>query len=257
MLWIGGQLSTFALLKTLILPSLVCLIAAFFILSFMVKGTFDPKKIHLEDRHAEPMGHFLFYMGMALLAFVPIFRMTTGLPPFMGMLLGLSAMWLITDIVHREEEGREHLRVPAILARIDLSATLFFLGILLSIDALEAAGLLHSLAHWLDSQISRPEYIAAAIGLASAVVDNVPLVAATMGMYDFAQFPQDHMFWQLVAFCAGTGGSILLIGSAAGVVFMGMERPSFMWYVKRISFPAFVGFVAGIMVYLFLFPNGG
>jgi Na+/H+ antiporter NhaD/arsenite permease-like protein len=181
---------------------------------------------------------------------VPVFKIVTGLPPFMGMLFALSMMWIITDILHHKYEDRNHLRVPSVLTKIDLSGTLFFLGILLSIDALDSAGILEALAQWLDRNIGNVKIIGVAIGIASAVVDNVPLVAAAMGMYDVAQFPRDSAFWELIAFCAGTGGSMLIIGSAAGVVFMGLEKVSFVWYMKRITFPAAVGYFAGIAAYL-------
>lgn len=250
MLWIGGQLSTLSIMRALFIPSLVCLIVAFLFLSFMISGTFEEKKIHLEEKESKPMSKFVFYLGVGLLAFVPIFKILTGLPPFMGMLFGLSAMWLITDVVHYKYDDREHLRVPAVLTRIDLSGTLFFLGILLCIDALDTAGLLRKVALFLDTTIGNTTLIATAIGFASAVVDNVPLVAATMGMYDLSRYPQDHTMWQLIAYCAGTGGSILLIGSAAGVVFMGMEKVDFFWYVKKISLPAILGYLAGILIYL-------
>ena len=170
----------------------------------------------------------------------------------MGMLFGLSLMWFITDLAHYKYDERNNLRVPYVLTRIDMSGTLFFLGILLCVDALDSAKILERLAVFLDSSIGNVNVIATAIGLVSAVIDNVPLVAAAMGMYDLTQYPTDHPFWELVAYCAGTGGSILLIGSAAGVVFMGMEKVNFIWYLKRISFPALVGYFAGIGIYLLL-----
>jgi Na+/H+ antiporter NhaD/arsenite permease-like protein len=155
-------------------------------------------------------------------------------------------MWLVTDIFHGNSEKEQHLLVPNIISRIDISGILFFFGILLTIDALHAAALLHDLAVWMDRVIRNPDIIAIAIGLGSAIVDNVPLVAAAMGMYDFAQFPVDSDFWMLVAYCAGTGGSILVIGSAAGVAFMGLERVQFFWYMRRIGLAALLGYFAGI-----------
>lgn len=251
MLWIGGQVSTLNIMKVLLAPSLVCLVASLSILSlFYLKGKIEeaPKS---EDQ-VEPMGKFVFYAGIGSLIFVPIFRILTGLPPFMGMLFGLSAMWLITDLAHYKYNNRDHLRVPYVLSKVDLSGTLFFLGILLCVDALDSAKILERLAMYLDSAIGNVNIIATAIGLVSAVIDNVPLVAAAMGMYDLSQYPTDHPFWNLVAYCAGTGGSILLIGSAAGVVFMGMEKVNFIWYMKRISIPALVGYFAGIGIYLLM-----
>jgi Na+/H+ antiporter NhaD/arsenite permease-like protein len=253
MLWVGGQVSTLEVMKALFTPSFICLVCSFAILTFMLKRSVEGKdKPIKKDNQTEPLGKFLFYLGVLLLAFVPVFRILTGLPPFMGMLFGLSMMWLVTDVIHRQSADRQHLRVPSILSRIDFSGTLFFLGILLSVDALDTAGILQQLAIWLNSHIGHPIYIAAVIGVVSAVIDNVPLVAGTMGMYDLVQFPCDHSFWHLIAYCAGTGGSILLIGSAAGVVFMGMEKVNFLWYLKRISLPALVGYFVGIGVYLLL-----
>lgn len=252
MLWIGGQVSTISIMKALLLPSLICIFISLAILSFMLKGSFDKKDLHFEGPQEEPMGRFIFFLGIFALIMVPVIRIVTGLPPFMGMLLGLSLMWLITDIVHHKYLDRSHLRVTQILPRIDMAGTLFFLGILLCIDALDTAGILKKLAAGLDANIPNPTLIATLIGVSSAVVDNVPLVAATMGMYDLTQYPVDHTFWQLVAYCAGTGGSILLIGSAAGVVFMGLEKVDFLWYLKRISFAAMIGYFAGIGIYLLL-----
>lgn len=249
MLWIGGQVSTLKIMKSLFLPSLVCLVTALAIFSTFVKGKFERKEIHFEAEKTEPMGKFIFYLGIACLIFVPVFRIITGLPPFMGMLFGLSAMWLVTDILHCKYDDRIHLRVPYVLGKIDLSGTLFFLGILLCIDALDTAKILEHLAVFLNDTIGNTTLIATAIGLASAVVDNVPLVAATMGMYDLAQYPMDHHLWEMIAYAAGTGGSILLIGSAAGVAFMGMEHVNFIWYTKKITFPATVSYFAGIIVY--------
>ncbi len=249
MLWIGGQISTIQVMKELFLPSIACMGAALLLLAIPLKGSYE-KRDSTANEEMEPMGKFVFYLGVGVLIFVPFFKVATGLPPYMGMLLGLSAMWLITDIAHRSEYSREHLKVPQVLTKIDLAGILFFLGILLAIQALEAAKILEHMAAWLTSHIKNPHLIAAAIGLASAVVDNVPLVAATIEMFPTTTFPQDHSFWQLVAYCAGTGGSILLIGSAAGIVFMGIERVNFFWYLKRITVPALVGYLAGIGVYL-------
>ena len=250
MLWIGGQVSTLNIIYSLFLPSLACFIVSFLCLSLLLKGTFEESKLHAQELHVEPMGRFIFFLGTGLLVFVPIFKLLTGLPPFMGILFALGVLWLVTDIVHRKYEEREYLRVPYVLSRIDLSGTLFFLGILLCVDALDSAKILEHLAVWLDKNVGNNYLIAVYIGIASAIVDNVPLVAATMGMYSVTQFPTDSTFWQLIAYCAGTGGSILIIGSAAGVVFMGLEKADFFWYLKRISLPALVGYFAGIGVFL-------
>lgn len=252
MLWIGGQLSTLAIIKDLIIPSFVCMVAAFSILHFMLEGNFNMRKVQAKHSGIEPFGEFLLVLGIAVLVFVPVFKLVTGLPPFMGVLFGLGILWLVTDILHARFEERQHLRVPQVLAQVDLSGVLFFLGILLAINAMESAKILDNLAIWLNQYVGNSSVIAVLIGLASAIVDNVPLVAASMGMYDLAAFPTDDQFWQLIAFCAGTGGSILIIGSAAGVVFMGMERADFFWYIRKISLPALIGYFAGIAAYLWI-----
>jgi len=251
MLWIGNQITTFNIMKEIFLPSLVCFLVSFFVLSFALKGDLDFKE-NLEANESEPYGVFIFWLGIAALIFVPIFKWLTGLPPYMGMLFGLSVLWIVTDILHSKYLNREHLRVPQILTKIDLSSALFFLGILLCVDALESAGILSGLAIYLDQTIGNTNIIAIIIGLASAIVDNVPLVAGTMGMYELSEYPTNSSFWSLIAYCAGTGGSILIFGSAAGVVFMGLEKADFIWYFKRISLPALLGFFAGAFVYILL-----
>lgn len=250
MLWIGGQITSGAIMKSLFLPSLACFIGSFLVISRFLQGQVDYSQLEKskEDK-LEPFGELVFVLGIAALVFVPIFKMITGLPPFMGILFGLGVLWLFTDLVHCKKGNREHLKIPHVFTKIDLAGVLFFFGILLCIDALETAQLLHSLAHWLDQRVGNHEFIATIIGVASAIVDNVPLVAATMGMYSLEEFPQDSSFWQLIAYCAGTGGSMLIIGSAAGVVFMGLEKVDFFWYLKKISFAALVGYILGIGVY--------
>lgn len=252
MLWIGGQVTTQQIMKGLFLPSLACFVASFFIIHWMLKGTVTYTKVSASEAKIEPYGTLIFFLGIAALIFVPIFKMLTGLPPFMGILFGLGILWLITDLAHFSDMQREHLRVPNVLTKIDLTGVLFFFGILLCIDALETSGLLERLAHWLDQRIGNTDLIAMILGIASAVIDNVPLVAASMGMYSLEHFPQDSSFWQLIAYCAGTGGSMLIIGSAAGVVFMGLEKVDFFWYFRRISFSALVGYFVGIGVYKLL-----
>ncbi|GMH02850.1 hypothetical protein Nepgr_004689 [Nepenthes gracilis] len=168
----------------------------------------------------------------------------------MGMLLGLGVLWMLTDAIHSGESDRLRLKVPRALSRIDTQGVLFFTGILLSVSSLEAAGLLREVASYLDAHVPNIELIATAIGAVSAIIDNVPLVAATMGMYDLSSFPRDSEFWQLVAYCAGTGGSLLIIGSAAGVAFMGMEKVDFFWYLRKVSGFALAGYAAGIAGYL-------
>lgn len=248
MLWIGGQVSTLEIMKNLLLPSFACIVAANLFLSIFFKGECPPIK-SAAINGSMPYSKTVFWLGFGSLLFVPIFKLITGLPPFMGIILGLSIMWILTDLVHSQYEEREHLQVHHIIAKIDISSVLFFLGILLSVNALETAGILHSIAYWMDRTIGSPSLIAIAIGLASAVIDNVPLVAASMGMYSMAQFPTDSNFWNLIAYCAGTGGSILVVGSAAGVAFMGLEKVNFFWYLRKVGPAALIGYFAGIGIY--------
>lgn len=251
MLWIGGQLSTLEIMRTLFLPSVFCALAALFAMSLFLKGDFVLSSENLKE-NGEPYSRTIFWLGIGCLVFVPVFKVTTGLPPFMGIIFGLAFMWLFTDIVHSRYYERKHLLIPNIMTKIDVSGVLFFLGILLCIDALRTAGLLDSLSLWMSEKIGNTHIIAVVIGLASAIVDNVPLVAAAMGMYDLSTFPIDSDFWNLIAYCAGTGGSILVIGSAAGVAFMGLEKVDFFWYFRRVGIPAAIGYFTGIGVYQLL-----
>jgi NhaD family Na+/H+ antiporter len=248
MLWIGGQVSSLKIMKDLFIPSVVCLAASLVVLQFALKGNFKLKA--KEEGAMEPFGGTIFFLGIGALIFVPVLKMLTGLPPFMGIMFGLGVLWLFTDFIHSEYDDRHHLRIPHMFSNIDMSGVLFFLGILLCIVALDTAGILTEIATRLHNRFENMNVIAILIGLISAVVDNVPLVAASMSMYSLEQFPQNNQFWQLIAFCAGTGGSILIIGSAAGVVFMGLEKVDFGWYLKRISLAALIGYIAGIIAYL-------
>ncbi|XP_027163877.1 sodium/proton antiporter 2 [Coffea eugenioides] len=250
MLWIHGQISTLPTMKDLIVPSAVSLAVPLALMSLTseVNGKGQNLPNVLSSEQTAPRGKLVFSVGIGALVSVPVFKAVTGLPPYMGMLLGLGVLWILTDAIHYGES--ERLKVPQALSRIDTQGVLFFLGILLSVSSLEAAGILRELANYLDANIPNVELIASAIGVVSAVIDNVPLVAATMGMYDLSSFPQDSKFWQLVAYCAGTGGSMLIIGSAAGVAFMGMEKVDFFWYLRKVSGFAFAGYAAGIAAYL-------
>lgn len=252
MLWIGGQISTSAVMRDLFIPSIISAVTALAFLSIFLKGNFPAANMDSPHSRLEPMGGLVFFLGVATLVFVPIFKILTGLPPFMGILIGLGFLWMITDLIHTKYPDREHLRVPRILQKVEFTGLLFFLGILLAIDALDTAEILRQLADWLNHHLPSTTMIAVLIGLASAVVDNVPLVAATMGMYSLDQFPIDHSFWQKIAYSAGTGGSILIIGSAAGVVYMALEKVDFFWYLKKISLAALIGFFAGFGAYLVL-----
>jgi Na+/H+ antiporter NhaD/arsenite permease-like protein len=194
----------------------------------------------------------ILFSGVGLLIFVPVFKTVTHLPPFMGMLLALGLIWVITSLIHRRKETEEVKRftVAYALQKIDSSSILFFLGILLAVSALESFGALKVLAASLSSAFNNDYFIGIALGLLSAIVDNVPLVAASQGMYDLTTYPTDHRFWEFLALTTGTGGSAIIIGTAAGVAVMGIENISFMWYLKRISLLALVGFVAGVLVFI-------
>lgn len=252
MLWINGQISSMAIIKALFLPSLISLIIPLLYYSFTMKGNQTLTPMKKEDHVEEPGARIVFLFGIGGLIFVPIFKSITGLPPFLGMLLALGVVWLVTDFIHRDHVHRSHLKVPSILAKIDTSSVLFFLGILLSVAILQTAGLLDSLSTWLIQDVKSLPLIATLIGLFSAVIDNVPLVAATMGMYSTTQFPMDSPFWHMIAYAAGTGGSLLIIGSSAGVAMMGMEKMDFITYIKKATLPTLVGYLAGMGLYLIL-----
>jgi Na+/H+ antiporter NhaD/arsenite permease-like protein len=210
----------------------------------------------VDNEHGAPTSVFerklMFFMGLGILVAVPVFKTVTHLPPFMGILFGLGILWLVGDLVHRhkEDESKQHLTLVHALSQIDMSSLVFFIGILLSVATLEHTHILTYLAQWLDHTVGRQDIIVMIIGMASAIVDNVPLVAASMGMYSLTQYPADHFLWEFLAYCAGTGGSILIIGSAAGVAAMGLEKIHFFWYVRKISGLALMGYFAGAGVYL-------
>ncbi|MFK4508351.1 sodium:proton antiporter NhaD [Bradyrhizobium daqingense] len=254
MLWIGGQISPLKIMGAVFLPSLVNLLVPLVLITFALRGktiAAPPKDGGLQG--VDPFErNVMFYLGLGVLIAVPAFKTITHLPPFMGVLLGLGVVWLVGEIVHRGKD--EHVRQPLTLAqaltRIDMGSIVFFVGILLAVACLENAGLLSMLAKWLDAVIGRQDIIVIALGLLSAVIDNVPLVAATMGMYDIAHYPPDSFLWEFIAYCAGTGGSILIIGSAAGVAAMGLERIEFLWYARRIAPAALLGYLAGALVYI-------
>lgn len=249
MLWINHNLSTLPTVVDLFLPSFVCLIGSLAFLARQVKEDETPKALP-DATPLSARGNFVFWSGIASLLAVPVFSEFTGLPPYLAMLTGLGAIWTLTDILHMDEDGGEGLKVPAALSKLDTSGILFFLGILMSIGVLDKSGLLKALAVFLNENLPSLDIIATVIGLASALIDNVPLVAATMGMYDLAEFGTDDRLWQLIALCAGTGGSILVIGSASGVALMGLEKVDFIWYAKNVSVGAAVGYFAGIATYL-------
>ncbi len=256
MLWIGGQVTTVKLMQYVFLPSLVCLVAPLAYVSMKMKGNFESlsnstemdSKLPVSEQHKT----IVFFLGIGALIFVPIFKTFTHLPPFMGMLLSLGVMWIVTELLHsgKDDEDKHPFTAMRALQKIDTPSILFFSGILLAVGTLSATGILRGIAEWFSQTIGNESVIAIVIGLVSAIVDNVPLVAASMGMYGLDQFPPDHSFWHFIAYCAGTGGSILIIGSAAGVAAMGMEKIEFFWYVKRVAFIAALGYFAGCAVFV-------
>ena len=262
MLWIGGQITALPIIKGLFVPAMVSLLVPLAAVAWQLRGqpVQAPERIDTEGSGGTSAfeRQLMFALGLGILVAVPVFKALTGLPPFMGILLGLGLLWLVGDLVHRhkDDEAKAHLTLVSALQRIDMSAVLFFVGILLAVATLEHAGLLAALAQWLDQAVGRQDLIVLLIGLVSAVVDNVPLVAAAMGMYSLQQFPADSFLWEFLAYCAGTGGSILIIGSAAGVAAMGLEKIDFFWYVRKISGWALLGYLAGAAVYVLQQPLG-
>ncbi len=258
MLWIGGQISTGNIMVTLFLPSVACMLVPLLFLNFTLKGTLGEAHEHHSKHHVDEVssGRLMLFLGIGALIFVPIFKTFTHLPPYMGMLLGLGVLWVVSELINPDldEAVKKNYTAAGALSRIDVPSVLFFLGILMAVGALESMQALHHLAAWLDHSIGDQRIIVTLIGLMSAVIDNVPLVAASMGMYNLDVFYQDHMVWEYLAYCAGTGGSILIIGSAAGVAAMGIEKIDFIWYVKKISLLAMLGYFAGAVIYLIIQP---
>ena len=256
MLWIGGQITAVEIMKGLLVPSMVSLLVPLAAIAAQLRGqpVHSPERIDTEGSGGTTAFErkLMFFLGLGILIAVPVFKAATGLPPFMGILLGLGLLWLVGDLVHRhkDDEAKAHLTLVSALQRIDMSAVLFFVGILLAVATLEHTGLLAAIAQWLDRAVGRQDIIVLLIGLVSAVVDNVPLVAASMGMYSLQQYPADSFLWEFLAYCAGTGGSILIIGSAAGVAAMGLEKIDFFWYVRKVSGWALLGYLAGAAVYM-------
>jgi Na+/H+ antiporter NhaD/arsenite permease-like protein len=264
MLWIGGQVTTMNIIAYIFLPSVICMLVPVLYLTFTMKGEVERPASESTASHGVEISKSeqitVLIAGVSGLLFVPIFKTVTHLPPFMGMMLSLGVIWLLTDIMHRHKSPnvRRSIGVLGVLRKVDTPSVLFFLGILLAVASLQTGGQLNDLAKALDSSIGTDSQggiylVGSIIGVLSAIVDNVPLVAASMGMYPIAEvgyFAQDDLFWKFLAFCAGTGGSLLIIGSAAGVAVMGLERIPFGWYLKKISFLALLGYVAGIAAYI-------
>ena len=267
MLWIGGQVTAGSIITNIFIPSLVCALVPLIYLTFKLKGEVQRPIIEKSEEHLlDPTTPFernlIFYMGVCGLLFVPIFKTVTHLPPYLGMMLSLGVLWLTTEIIHRSKnyEKRVELSVIGVLKKVDVPTIFFFLGILLAVASLQSAGQLDIVARYLDStfngQSAEGIYIInIIIGLLSSIVDNVPLVAGAMGMYSIAEsgfYAADGTFWEFLAYCAGTGGSVLIIGSAAGVAVMGILKIDFIWYLKNISWLALMGYLAGAATYIFM-----
>lgn len=258
MLWIGGQISSWQVIIHVFLPAVTAILVPLLIAGRKMKGQleFQTEGEGVASKPDTPIRerNIVFYSGLSILLFVPVFKTLTHLPPYMGMLLGLGLIWVITEIIHsgKDEQDKNFHSVLYAIRKADTPSILFFLGILLSVAALEASGVLGSMATQLDKTFNSSTLIVSLIGLLSAIVDNVPLVAASMGMYSMDQYPTDHFFWHFLAYCTGVGGSILIIGSAAGIAAMGIEKIEFFWYLKKIGWLALVGYLSGILVFLLL-----
>lgn len=263
MLWVNGNVTAPALITYVLLPSLVSMILPVAIVSARLKGTLPDMEQTVQTKSliSKRESATLFYLGVCGLIFVPVFKTLTHLPPFVGMLLVLGLLWAFTEIFYNRKRLKkvdEH-RVPSVITRIDMPSILFFLGILMAVAVLQCTGVLSALASFLDDEIHNVYIIDVILGVLSSIVDNVPLVAASMGMYPvadagasgyLANFVVDGTFWELLSYCAGVGGSILIIGSAAGVIAMGLEKINFGWYLKHFSWLALLGYLAGAGVYV-------
>ena len=269
MLWVGGQVTAWNIISSIFIPSVICMLVPLIYVSLQLKGSIQSTSLmNIDKEKTNSISTFernlIFYMGVLGLLFVPIFKITTGLPPYLGMLLSLGILWVTTEIIHRKKnaEQKHYLSVIGVLKKVDTATIFFFLGILLAVAGLQSAGQLDIVAKYLENTFSGENKIYMVnilIGLLSALVDNVPLVAGAMGMYEIGPiqdgilaYPQDHKFWQFLAYCAGTGGSVLIIGSAAGVAVMGILKIDFMWYVKHISFLALLGYFSGVLTYILM-----
>jgi len=252
MLWIGGQISAFNIIAQLFLPSIfVCLIPLIIISIKFRKQSFKYTNTTSNNINRKE-ANIVLIISILLLIFIPVFKMITHLPPFMGVLFSLGVLWVTVSFLHfkKPHEEKQKFMLAKALQKVDTPSILFFLGILLAVSALQSFGLLKQLAVYLDNTLGNIYLIGTALGLLSAIVDNVPLVAAAQGMYDLSVYPTDHHFWEFMALTVGTGGSAIIIGSAAGVAAMGIEKINFIWYLKNISWIAIIGFIAGILVFM-------
>lgn len=249
MLWIGNRVTTGKMIQLLLLPSLISVVVPFL---WLLKSIPNDRTSSLESNVDTriPGSKRVLVFGIASLLSVPILKAFLGMPPYMGMMLGLGVMWVLTDLLNKK---RPDLNVTHVLTKIDISSILFFLGILLAVAAMETSGILEDLSIWMATYLKNTEIIVIFMGIMSSIIDNVPLTAAAMGMYDLSVYAIDSKFWEMMVYSVGTGGSLLIIGSAAGVIVMGMEKISFVWYLKKISFPVLIGYFLGILSFLMIY----
>ena len=252
MLWMGGQITAYNIIVNTFLPSVMVALIPLLILRSKLKGITLEGTGEIKSKHPVESNIILF-SGVGLLIFVPIFKTVTHMPPFMGMLFALGVIWLVSSFIHLKKHPDERYKysVTSALRKIDTSSILFFLGILLAVSSLQSFGILAEIADFAVKTVKNDYIIGALLGIFSAIVDNVPLVAATMGMFSLEAYPTDHIFWQFLALSTGTGGSAVIIGSAAGVAVMGIEKVNFFWYLKNISWLALAGFFAGLITFIF------
>ncbi len=256
MLWIGNQITTLSIMKSVFIASMINLLVPLAVTGYLMgsRPVVSPKRAQDDGalRSTAFERNLMLVLGLGILVGVPVFKTVTHLPPFMGILFGLGMLWMVGDLLHlkKDDHNKRKFTLVHALTRIDMSSIIFFIGILMAVAVLEHTHVLSSLAQWLDKVVGRQDIIVLIIGLASAVVDNVPLVAASMGMYTLAQYPTDSFLWEFIAYCAGTGGSILIIGSAAGVAAMGLEKIDFVWYARKIGGLALLGYLAGAAAYV-------
>ncbi len=249
MLWIGNRVTTGKMIQLLLFPSLISMVIPFF---WLLKSISKERNVSfpLSNDTRIPGAEKVLIFGIFSLISVPVLKAFLGMPPYMGMMLGLGVMWVFTDLLNKK---RPDLNVTHVLTKIDISSILFFLGILLAVAAMETVGILESLAIWMNTYLKNTEIIVIFMGMMSSIIDNVPLTAAAMGMYDLTVYAVDSKFWEMLVYSVGTGGSILIVGSAAGVIVMGMEKISFVWYLKKISLPTLLGYFLGILSFLMIY----
>jgi Na+/H+ antiporter NhaD/arsenite permease-like protein len=251
MLWMNQKISAIGVIKNVFVPSLICMIIPVAVLSVFFKGKYEKPVLNEHFNYSLKERNLIFLVGLLCLISIPVFKQLTHLPPYMGILAGLGLLWIVTEFIHRKknQELKERFSITNAIQKTDVKSILFFLGILLAIKPLELTGVLNNLANQLGLLFNHnTNSVVFSIGLISAIVDNVPLVAAGLSMFDF---PMDHSFWQFMAYATGTGGSCLIIGSAAGVAVMGLENISFGWYLKRISLLAILGYLSGALFFIF------